>query len=362
MRRERSRRYIEVDNIEGIEVDNGAGPACTPAREPDSGRVRRDTVMLQPSDVEQRRIRTEEKLRELASTAATKRKSDCFHRNSRVVDSAPDETTFTMVSLDLQNQLLKFAKCTTCGSSDIAFKKGEREYGLAVKLTLSCSNCGDIASGWSSPRVSDDQTVNPFVVNILAVRAMQSTGNQQTALNDVFSVMNISNRGLHNKTWQNYVKKKLTPAAVRAAKEVMTESAQLVRQLYSVLNLRNVNNIAVSFDGSWMTRGHTSHIGVGAVVELFSGFVLDYVVLSNFCAGCERGPKKDDPVYAAWRASHLCQKNTDKKAGEVEVQAGLLLFERSLKNGLRYTTVLSDGDSYTFLALQEAYVYGYIKI
>lgn len=47
----------------------------------------------------------------------------------------------------------------------------------------------------------------------------------------------------------------------------------------------------------------------------------------------------------------------------MEVQAGIILFERSLKKyGLRYTTVLCDGDSRTFLALQEADVYGYVKI
>lgn len=39
------------------------------------------------------------------------------------------------------------------------------------------------------------------------------------------------------------------------------------------------------------------------------------------------------------------------------------MFERSWeKYGLRYTTVLLDGDSHTFLALLAAKVYGYIKI
>lgn len=110
------------------------------------------------------------------------------------------------------------------GSGDVALKKGEQEYGVAVKLTLSCSNCGDIASEWSSPRVSGDQTVNPFIVNILAARAMQSAGNQQTALNDVFSVMNVH---FQMRSPQQEVaelrEKKVTPAAVRAV-EVMTES------------------------------------------------------------------------------------------------------------------------------------------
>ncbi|KAH7976933.1 hypothetical protein HPB52_021746 [Rhipicephalus sanguineus] len=91
--------------------------------------------------------------------------------------------------------------------------------------------------------------------------------------------------------------------------------------------------------------------------------VLDYVALSNFCAGCERGPKVDDASYEEWKANHECQKNTDKKAGEMEVEAGVVLFKRSLvKHSLQYTTVLSDGDSRTFLALKEAKVYGFIEV
>lgn len=47
----------------------------------------------------------------------------------------------------------------------------------------------------------------------------------------------------------------------------------------------------------------------------------------------------------------------------MEVLAGLAVFERSWeKHGLRYTPVLSHGDSRTFLALLEARVYGYTTI
>ncbi|XP_077494020.1 uncharacterized protein LOC144104733 [Amblyomma americanum] len=332
-----------------------------------SGRVRCDTTMLQPSDLLENKRKAEGILQELESTAATKKKLDFIGS----CDDCPldgtdgrraDDSAFSIVSLDSFNELLRAVKCRVCGG-DVHVSKGNREYGLAVKLSLVCVNCGDTASAWSSPRAEGSQKINPFAVNILAARAMQSTGNRRTALNDVFAAMNISHRGLHTKTWQSYVKSKLTPAATRAAEKVLNDSANSVRQLYRELNLDNPGNISVSFDGSWMTRGHSSRIGVGAVIELFTGLVLDYVVFSNFCAGCERGPKDDDPSYQAWSDSHLCQKNTDKKSGEMEVQAGLVLFERSWeKHGLRYTTVLSDGDSRTFLALQESSVYGYIKI
>lgn len=70
-------------------------------------------------------------------------------------------------------------------------------------MNLPCSmlsiaqNCGDVAEGWSSPRVIGEQKVKPLVVNILPMRAMQSTGNRQTAVNDTFAAMNVSHRSRH---------------------------------------------------------------------------------------------------------------------------------------------------------------------
>ncbi|KAH7940650.1 hypothetical protein HPB49_002749 [Dermacentor silvarum] len=103
---------------------------------------------------------------------------------------------------------------------------------------------------------------------------MQATGNRQTALNDVFAAINIARRSLHMKTWQTYVKKKLAPAATLAGEKLMIECASSVRETYVELNLDNPGNIVVSYEGSWMARGHSLHIGVGTVIELISGLVL----------------------------------------------------------------------------------------
>ncbi|XP_075550753.1 uncharacterized protein LOC142584524 [Dermacentor variabilis] len=290
----------------------------------DRSRVRHDTTFLQPSEAEEQRRKAADKTEKLGSTAATERKKELLADSA---DAQPlGGTPFTILCLDAVNALLEFAKCKTC-SGGIKVVRDEREYGLAVKLHLVCDNCDKTSSAWSSPRVDGTQKVNPFIVNVLAARAMQATGNRQTALNDVFAAMNVSHRGLHTKTWQAYVKTKLTPAANRAAQKLVSKCAQSVRDLYAELHVSNPGNIAVSYDGSWMTRGHSSHVGVGTVIELFSGLVLDYVVLSNYCAGCESGPKEGDPSYETWAASHVCQKNTTKKAGEMEVEAALILLQ-----------------------------------
>ncbi|KAM7305679.1 hypothetical protein ISCGN_015576 [Ixodes scapularis] len=228
--------------------------------------------MLQSSDLEGMRKNADQKLQDLASKAATKRKSILLADMKDNADGSlpeTDEASFTVVNLDSLNASMKSVKCKVCGG-DMKIGKGKREYGIAVKLFLACTNCSGISSAWSSPRVNGEERINPFAVNILAAYAMQSTGNRQTALNDVFSVMNISHHGLHTKTWQNYMKKKLAPALACAAKELTIECTQSVRGLYRELDLGNPGNIAVSYDGSWVTRGHLSHNGVGSAIELFT--------------------------------------------------------------------------------------------
>ena len=45
-------------------------------------------------------------------------------------------------------------------------------------------------------------------------------------------------------------------------------------------------NIGVSFDGSWLTRGHRSKYGIGAVIDVVTVHVIDYEVLCNYCRQC----------------------------------------------------------------------------
>lgn len=43
-----------------------------------------------------------------------------------------------------------------------------------------------------------------------------------------------------------------------------------------------------------------SHSGIGAVIESYSGLVLDSVVASNYCHGCTLEPKRGDSDYDEW--------------------------------------------------------------
>ncbi|KAK3869589.1 hypothetical protein Pcinc_025112 [Petrolisthes cinctipes] len=45
-------------------------------------------------------------------------------------------------------------------------------------------------------------------------------------------------------------------------------------------------SVEVTYDGTWMTRGHTSLFGVGAIVEAHTGYIIDGFTSSKYCNEC----------------------------------------------------------------------------
>ncbi|GBL81937.1 hypothetical protein AVEN_50525-1 [Araneus ventricosus] len=128
-----------------------------------------------------------------------------------------------------------------------------------------------------------------------------------------------------------------------------------------------ITNIAVTFDGTWLTRGHTSQIGIGCVIDMLTGYVIDYQVMSKYCKECELAKgelNKISAEYEIWYEGNKdsCNVNHCGSSGSMEVQAAFKLWSRSEKIGFRYTSVLSDGDSKAFHHLTETKVYGDIEI
>ena len=68
---------------------------------------------------------------------------------------------------------------------------------------------------------------------------------------------------------------------------------QYMQEGYADQNDEKVD-IAVSFDGTWQKRGHTSHNGIGIAIDLLTGYVVDLEVFSNICVHCERFERNVD--------------------------------------------------------------------
>ncbi|GFS55285.1 uncharacterized protein TNCV_1626291 [Trichonephila clavipes] len=129
-------------------------------------------------------------------------------------------------------------------------------------------------------------------------------------------------------------------------------------EAYGSKNDKDIVDIGVSYDGSWLTREHTTNIGVGCVIDLLTGFVIDYEVMSKRRGECEQTKfalEKDSAEFPIWYEGHqnVCSATHVGSSGAMEVNAAVKLWERSESIGFRYTTLLSDGDSKSFLELKK---------
>lgn len=111
-------------------------------------------------------------------------------------------------------------------------------------------------------------------------------------------------------------------------------------------------NIDVTFHGTWMTKGTKCNVGVAVLIEVATGIPVDFEVLSNFCPSCTK--KKLSPAaYATWKKEHeaTCCKNYDGSSEGMEAAAAVRLWSRSQQHGLRYTTLVGDGESPAYSAV-----------
>ncbi|KAK3765293.1 hypothetical protein RRG08_062853 [Elysia crispata] len=89
----------------------------------------------------------------------------------------------------------------------------------------------------------------------------------------------------------------------------------------SVADPQTLMDIAMSYDGSWLTRGHTSLIGVGFVIEVLTGLVLDAYVKSSHCQVCliKETLQKEDAHKFAVRSNNILD-----QVYATEISSGLL--------------------------------------
>lgn len=115
-----------------------------------------------------------------------------------------------------------------------------------------------------------------------------------------------------------------------------------------------------SFDGTWMKRGHTSKVGMGVIIEIYTGFIIDFELLCKYCYHCNlkkyqlRTKKITQDEYKRWKTKHddgECTINYEGPSGGMEVEAVRRLFSRSTDLNFEYENLVSDGDANTYKAL-----------
>ncbi|KAJ4430686.1 hypothetical protein ANN_19277 [Periplaneta americana] len=160
--------------------------------------------------------------------------------------------------------------------------------------------------------------------------------------------------------------KLLLGATTDVVANILTDIRSEVRGAYADLivdgEIPPILDIGVSYDGTWLTRGHSSMYGVGCVIDILTGYVIDYQVMSKSCRKCvhARQRYKNPQDFKMWYDIHKqeCDINHTGSSGAMEMEAAIKMWNRSQDFGLRYTSLLSDGDAKTFNKLCALKPYG----
>ena len=276
-----------------------------------------------------------------------------------------DDDEYILVQGTQIMKLFSDLLCPMCKQPSIQFmRKPEDDLGFAARMAIECRNCKRYSrEEYSSQRIGEPGSLKnaPFDVNARATVAFRGVGCGHSAMKEWCGVMNMS--AVLSKNAYTNTNNKLEEAASKTFESVAQNTRELLKEAYAAIGVNEdkdgILDVAVSFDGTWQKRGHTSHNGAACTIDLLTGLPIDIEVLSNYCAKCSITP--DDVKNQEWLEKHakVCSKNFNGTSGAMEVEAAERLWTRSVeKHNVRYRTMLSDGDSKAFDALAALNLYG----
>ncbi|GFX79276.1 retrovirus-related Pol polyprotein from transposon 412 [Trichonephila clavipes] len=115
-------------------------------------------------------------------------------------------------------------------------------------------------------------------VNLRITQAFSHIGKGYSAIEKFCMVMNIDP---FSSTTYAKCARRLHNAYTLASENIFAEIHREIKNVCE--NGAEIADLSVSFDGTWLTQGHTSLIGVGCVIDMLTGYVVDFEVMSKVC-------------------------------------------------------------------------------
>ena len=268
-----------------------------------------------------------------------------------MADSSSDVNSVYMIfNVDmLFRSIEKYLRCACGGSVNMSVN---RILGLGCKVNIFCSKCENTKTFENCTKLG--QKNNIYSINRQVTYAMRCIGQGFLGLKVFCGLMNLPPPV--KQTTYDIINRHI----LSATSEVAIESAHKAAE--EEARLTNSRDISVSCDGTWLTRGHSSQLGVCTVIGAKSGKVLDTEVLSLSCKSCQRWQNKTDTIqHTEWWEIHEneCNINHSGSAGSMEAEGMKRIFCRSVgTHNLRYVNYIGDGDTKSFKAVSASKPYG----
>ncbi|GFX05949.1 uncharacterized protein TNCV_759851 [Trichonephila clavipes] len=244
-----------------------------------------------------------------------------------------DGPSYIIVDKNALCDIFKYTFCGSCNQSTLKLEFG-RKYGFSHQLKLVCKTCSEqkMECFTSPTHEKKSNTSTPFDVNVRAVQAFLEISGGHASVEKFCMFFNM-------------------PLIVQNAYRKLDQNGS-----------NTITDIAVPFDGTGLTRGHTSQIGIECVVGTLTGYVIDYEIMSKYCSTCISAKNElgeTTAEYDVWYSGHknYCQINHVGTSGAMKMKAAAKIWSRSESCGFRYTTLLSDGDAITHKFLNSLKIY-----
>ena len=195
---------------------------------------------------------------------------------SKEVFPLPEPSKGERIILDLDLLLAHLNKytCPTCGGVMSHGLNASECKGFVKNIEGRCSDCDGVTSFYTSgfnEAKSQKSNNKPFTINNDVVAASMALDMGPYKLNRFCEHLNLS--GLHQKSFKK-ITRDLHSNMIQTGNSVFTKSATIVRNVHKKsIEDPTPLDIAVSFDGTWLTRGHSSLIGLSTVIEVETGSV-----------------------------------------------------------------------------------------
>lgn len=303
----------------------------------------------------------------VASASTTTEKKLSASNFQIMIDPDRPPVDFYLVHNSVWEELYTGMLCTYCGKQNLCANTVD-SLGFAFKIVVKCNNCNSLIKEiLSSPRVAHHETTRaPFEVNRRMVDTFLDIGKGFASMQKYCMGMGMT--CMSSTAYSKHISKLASDNSNLVSTEVLRKAHTIIREAHiesdPSLEKDQPIDIAVSYDGTWMRRGHSSLYGIGIVIDIMTGLVVDYEILSKYCSLCSQNEKKMScEQYAVWYEGHKtsgdCESNFDGSSNAMEAAAAEILWKRSIDfANFRYTTMLSDGDAKTFSHLQNLKVYG----
>ena len=231
------------------------------------------------------------KLKVPASNGCVKKDSVIDEKKVDIPVTHKEQLPTALCDLNEIANLFAACSCPECGRETLELETdSSKTKGMAVFLKVWCSGCKVvIASNFTSATMPS----GVMELNRKSVTASLLSGFGQRKFNKFCEYLDLP--GLNAKTFSDNAQAifKLTPDV---KDKLLKMAVQAVREAHAPMNPGmtedTVINIAVSYDGTWHTRGHSSKVGVVCAIDLLTGICIDYHVLSKYCQKCQTTGKR----------------------------------------------------------------------